>query len=156
MIHEKTGDLLEANGVILHGVNCQGVMGSGVALSIKERWPEVFNAYREFYENKPIIGPQTLGTIQPIWVDHPHKLVVNCFTQWNYGKKGIKYASYDAIDQCMVAVVRFVSARSEPSARNINFPLIGCDRGGLHWPVVREIIDHRIPDTFTKTLWRLP
>jgi O-acetyl-ADP-ribose deacetylase (regulator of RNase III) len=45
------GNLLDAFdkgevNVIGHIVNCQGVMGSGIAKSIKERYPQVFNEYR--------------------------------------------------------------------------------------------------------------
>ena len=42
----KKGNLLDAQtDVIAHQVNCQGVMGSGVAKQIKEKWPDVFKQY---------------------------------------------------------------------------------------------------------------
>ena len=41
------GDItLESSGLIIQGVNCQGAMGSGIALAIKNRWPEVYDAYK--------------------------------------------------------------------------------------------------------------
>ncbi|ESQ88967.1 hypothetical protein ABAC460_14395 [Asticcacaulis sp. AC460] len=44
----KTGDLLEApERVICHGCNAQGVMGSGIAVPIRNRYPMVFKAYRD-------------------------------------------------------------------------------------------------------------
>jgi O-acetyl-ADP-ribose deacetylase (regulator of RNase III) len=36
MIETRKGSLLDATGIIVHGCNCQGVMGSGVALAIKK------------------------------------------------------------------------------------------------------------------------
>ena len=34
--------------IIVHQTNCQGVMGSGIAKQVKERYPEVFNAYYHY------------------------------------------------------------------------------------------------------------
>lgn len=154
MIHEKKGDLLTAKGIILHGVNCQGVMGSGVALAIKEKWPEVFRVYKQFVTTNNEFSPRStlLGGAQSVETSDG-VVVWNLFTQLGYGPKGKQYASYDAID---TAMARVASLHDMNWSNDINFPLIGCDRGGLHWPIVREIIDHRIPDTFTKTLWVLP
>lgn len=45
MIQTKYGDLLSSKGIIVHGVNSQGVMGSGVAKQIKDKWPEAYGSY---------------------------------------------------------------------------------------------------------------
>jgi O-acetyl-ADP-ribose deacetylase (regulator of RNase III) len=43
------GDLLDQKtDVIAHQVNCLGVMGAGVALQIKNKWPEVYEGYKNF------------------------------------------------------------------------------------------------------------
>ena len=43
MIHYVKGNLLDSDcDYICHQVNCQGVMGSGIAKQIRERWPEVY------------------------------------------------------------------------------------------------------------------
>ena len=43
-----SGNLLEIEeGIICHQVNCQGVMGAGVAKTIASRYPQVLSAYRE-------------------------------------------------------------------------------------------------------------
>lgn len=34
-------------GIVVHGVNCQGVMGSGVALAIRTKWPQIFESYKK-------------------------------------------------------------------------------------------------------------
>ena len=47
MIKVVYGDLMQATeDIIVHQVNCKGVMGSGVAKQIKANFPEVFNEYR--------------------------------------------------------------------------------------------------------------
>lgn len=62
MIRYIKGDLLETDApVIVHGCNCQGVMGSGVAKQIKEKYFTVYEIYRKIYENQGL----ELGTIIP-------------------------------------------------------------------------------------------
>ena len=152
MITTIKGDLVTAKGIILHGVNCQGVMGSGVAKAIRDKWPQVYKEYADVVREYggPSYANEYLGEVH--WVEIGDVWVANCFTQEFYGKDGHRYASYDAMDRCMEEVARV--APQFPHAP-INFPLIGCHLGGLQWPIVREIIEFRIPDTFTKNLWVL-
>jgi O-acetyl-ADP-ribose deacetylase (regulator of RNase III) len=148
MITERKGDITTVtSGIILHGVNCQGVMGAGVAKAIRDRWPEVYEGYKRVcdeYEPHSLLG-MILTVRAP---DMP--TVVNCFTQQWYGRdKDKRYVSYDAVDRCMKRVAEKFTDHDD-----IHFPLIGCNLGGGHWPVVREIIEFRLPDSrFNKTLW---
>lgn len=42
MIKHIKGDIFQSSAdVILHQVNCQGVMGSGVAKQVREKYPDV-------------------------------------------------------------------------------------------------------------------
>lgn len=152
MIKEIKGDLLTAKGIILHGVNCQGVMGSGVALAVRNKWPLVYQEYLKYVSaNRP--GGHLLGDVHQVNLfGSDNVIVMNCFTQEFYGKDGRKYASYDAMDACMQQVALLAAV---DGALSINFPLIGCHLGGLTWGPVREIIDFRIPDTFEKNMYRL-
>jgi O-acetyl-ADP-ribose deacetylase (regulator of RNase III) len=47
MIKFTGGDLLKQNDVdaIVNTVNCVGVMGKGIALQFKNKWPDNFAAY---------------------------------------------------------------------------------------------------------------
>lgn len=48
MIKIREGNLFDSNAdIIAHQVNCQGIMGSGVARQIKKKYPEVFNMYED-------------------------------------------------------------------------------------------------------------
>lgn len=163
MINEIKGDLLSARGVIVHGCNAQGVMGSGVAKAIKDKWPMVFEEYLAFMKpDHPKLvhlhAEWCMGRIQKVVVSD-RVVVINAITQQNYGRDGKRYVSYDAIDRAFLAVERMCML--EPyyfhgARATINFPLIGCGLGGGHWPVVREIIEHRLPDDrFIKNLYVL-
>lgn len=131
------GDLFSiTEGIIVHGVNCQGVMGSGVALTVKERYAVAFEEYLEFLKhNGQTASQQTLllGKVQYSHVS-PTLVIANAFTQQYYGKRG-KYARYDAVDDAMANVASTVSEGAQ-----IAMPQIGCGRGGLDWSVVKEII----------------
>jgi len=153
MINAITGDILTAKGIIIHQVNCRGVMGSGVAKAIREKWPTAFDAYRSHWERMggasnadEMLGDVVFADVGDVWVG-------NCFAQDGYGKDGRRYTSYDALDRCMIEVARLAPKFAGAS---INFPLIGCGTGGAKWEVVKEIIEHRIPDSFVKNLWTLP
>lgn len=151
MINKINGDILTAKGYILHGVNCQGVMGSGVALAIRKKWPEVYDHYSSLVTRHGR-GEGLLGTIQIVKTSDPDVRVVNCFTQDKFGKDGRVYASYQAILRC----VKSFSRNIDPSFSSVvNFPKIGCGLGGLNWNVVETIFDLRIPDTFEKNLYVL-
>lgn len=111
---------IEAPAIIIHGVNCQGAMGSGIARAIYEKWPRV----REDYIN---YGSMELGTIQPVAVGK-ELWVVNCFTQEYYGADKKKYADIGAIVDCLQSVS--LLAQSLP-IWDIYSPRIGCGLGGL-------------------------
>jgi hypothetical protein len=60
MIKHIKCDIFESGAdVICHQVNCQGVMGSGIAKQIRERYPSVYEDYRalcETYEPSELLG----------------------------------------------------------------------------------------------------
>ena len=48
-------DLLKIdNGIICHQVNAMGKMGAGIALSIRKKWPVVYNDYMIAYKNNQL------------------------------------------------------------------------------------------------------
>ena len=49
-------------GIIGHQVNTQGVMGAGLALKIREKYPQVYEEYRK---NTPSLGNIQVVTINP-------------------------------------------------------------------------------------------
>ena len=123
-----------SKGLIIHGVNCQGVMGSGVAKAIKEKWP---NVYTEFKRNSK--GPEMLGKVQIVAVE-PGLYVGNAYTQEYYGRDGQRYASLEAVETCLDRAMRY----AYNNQLEFSMPKIGCGLGGLDWdtevlPVVAEL-----------------
>lgn len=110
-------------GVVAHGVNCQGVMGSGVAKAIRDEWPQV---YRGFV-NTPT-GRGMLGKVDYCMI-HENLIVANCYTQEYFGRDGRRYASLSAIEHCLVDLLAFCSHYGYV----LYMPRIGCGLGGLDW-----------------------
>lgn len=138
-IYKVKGDITNSNAtLILHQVNCQHTMGSGVAKAIKTKWPKVYHDYMSLDEQK-------LGTIQVVKVE-TNKYVVNMFAQDKYGYDGERYTSYDALDNCLRQVAEF--CRNE-MIDYIAIPYnMSCDRGGASWNVVLSLIENAFKDNF--------
>ena len=133
MINYVTGDLLGATQkVIVHGCNTHGIMGSGVAKVIKERWPEAY----EVYSLKHKTFGLTLGDIIP--VNTPDgKIIVNCITQENFGRDGKQYCDYDAIEKCFT---QLNERAIDWEVSEIALPKIGAGLGGGDWNIIEVII----------------
>ncbi len=151
MIRSKIGDIRDVRKgeMLVHCVNCQGSMGAGLAKSIKNKWPEVYQDYVSHVNKSKKVN--LLGTVRYFITDGP--IVANLFGQLNYGT-GARFVSYDALDAGFEAIAE--EFRQMPEKIVVNFPLIGCGLAGGYWPVVKEIIEARLPDEgFDKVLWKL-
>lgn len=142
------GDLLNSNaGVIAHQVNARGVMGSGVALAVKTKYPEVFQSYRKFFEE----GKLKLGKVD-FAKTNDGKIVANMCGQDKYGKDGKQYTDYEALEKCFDKTVRYMT---ENGLTTIAFPYnIGCGTGGGDWNVVFKMIRDYFKD-FNIEIWQL-
>lgn len=156
MICHVTGDLLKGDvDIIAHQVNCQGVMGSGVAKQIRERFPDAFRYYRnmcERHQNKA----ELLGSAQFVSVKQSagrRIAIANLFAQLTYGYDKRLYTSYDAL---RVSLSRLRQYAETTNSKRIGLPYrIGCDRGGGDWDVVYKIICEELHDCDV-TLFELP
>lgn len=133
------GDLLESKAdFICHQVNCMGVMGSGVAKQVREKWPAVYEDYKNMFEiwkSEDLLGKITYTNVG----DH---YVVNMFSQFKYGYDGARYTNYEAFARCLEQIMKI----SDPGD-TVAFPrLIGCDRGGANWEIIKKMIEETLVD----------
>lgn len=153
MIKTVKGDILNStSGIIVHGCNMQGKFGSGIALQIKEVYPEAYAVYKQCEVTKGL----TLGEYSTVDVGDLRNLyIVNMITQQNYGKDGKKYVSYDAIHEGFTKLFTRLEENSRQDL-TVRFPAIGAGLGGGDLEVILRIIDSCDPrDLFTKELWVL-
>jgi len=142
----KQGDLLECEEkVIVHGCNCQGKMGAGVAKAIREKYPNVFKEYKmlcdHYSQDKKL--DSLLGRCQIVHCPDG-KIVINTITQMNYGRqKGVVYVSYAALRTIFASLNEF-SRRT--NTKEIAMPKIGAGLAGGDWAVIEKIIEEELTD----------
>lgn len=144
MIKHIKCDIFESGAdVILHQVNCQGVMGSGVAKQVREKYPKVYYNYKMLCDATSAKKKNSLlGAAQCVPADDG-KFIVNLFAQENYGYDGKCYTDYAALRRCLKAVADYPIFDD----CTIAIPyLMGCHRGGGDWNKVYEMIEEVLGD----------
>ena len=103
---------------IVNTVNCVGVMGAGIALECRLRYPEMFERYVELCREKHI-------DIGKLWLSKPgDKWILNFPT-----KKHWKYPS--KIEYLHAGLQKFSVSYAARGITSIAFPMLGADRGGI-------------------------
>jgi O-acetyl-ADP-ribose deacetylase (regulator of RNase III) len=152
MIKVNKGNLLDVtSGIIVHGVNSCGVMGSGVALAIKRKYPDCYDMYkRKYYNNGLYLG-------EVIWYTHSYSsanrlYIANAVTQENYGREGKRYVNYKAVVDCFTEIIGY----ARTTGCDIHFPAVGAGLGGGDWSIIEQLINDCDPDDkVSKNLWVL-
>jgi O-acetyl-ADP-ribose deacetylase (regulator of RNase III) len=130
-----TGNLLDAKEkIIAHGCNCRGVMGSGVAKLIKEKWPIAFREYAEDLSH----DVTSLGDSTITFVDDD-KCIFNLLTQEDYGTES-RMVNYAAIVTSLKDAIENYSIETGELVRNIAIPKIGAGLGGGNWKIIHQIL----------------
>ncbi|MFO8236171.1 MAG: macro domain-containing protein [Bacteroidales bacterium] len=103
---------------IVNTINCVGVMGAGIALECRLRYPKMFQRYVELCDSKLI-------DIGKLWIyKTDNKWILNFPT-----KKHWKFPSKK--EYLHAGLKKFIDTYSQKGIRSIAFPLIGSDKGGI-------------------------
>jgi O-acetyl-ADP-ribose deacetylase (regulator of RNase III) len=127
-VEYRTGDLfLTEAEAIGHGCNCEGVMGAGIALQFKKRYPEMYVDYKQECR----VGWEPGCVFK--WQDTKPggKLIINMATQKYRGPN----ARYDWLENALT------KALNTPNLNSLAIPWIGTGIGGLKPKNVKEIFD---------------
>lgn len=131
-----------------HCVNCQGVMGSGIAKSIKERYPAVYSLYETFHEGVKT-EQHVLGFNLVSHPEYPYdRTIHNLHGQCYYGTSK-RHLNYGALAEALFGMEKKLTFNGAMSA-SVGFPYkMGCDRAGGDWEIVEEMIkfifrDHNV------------
>lgn len=153
MIKHIKCDIFESGAdIICHQVNCQGVMGSGIAKQVREKYPWVYGTYKSFCDGVTLVHKQNpsfmLGTALPVFIDET-TVIENLFGQEKYGYNGNCYTDYKKLKQALEIVL----LRYKGTGRIIAFPyLMGCHRGGGDWNIVYKMIEDIFTDSDCEVL----
>lgn len=129
-----SGDLLKAEAdAIVNTVNCVGVMGKGIALQFKQKWPENFKAYAKACKQGFVRPGQMFMHELGRFGGKPY-FIINFPTKEHWrGKSELSF-----IEDGLKDLVRVVQ---EYGIRSIAIPPLGCGNGGLDWAVVQPMIE---------------
>ena len=133
MIQHKTGDLLndEADALV-NAVNCVGVMGKGIALQFKSRFPGNFQSYSIACRNHEIV-PGKMFVYRTNMLANP-RFIINFPTKNHW--RDVSRIEY--IQNGLDDLARVID---ELNIKSIAIPRIGCGLGGLDWQIVRPLIE---------------
>jgi len=128
MISEIKGNLFNTTcKVIVNTVNCEGVMGKGVALEMKLRFPDMYQKYKEVCD-QGLFKPGTLQlwkNSKPWVLNFPTKISWKNPSEWEYLKLGLE---------------KFTKIYKEKEITSIAFPLLGASNGGLDPADVKKLM----------------
>lgn len=119
---------------IAHVCNCQGVMGSGIALSIKQRYPEAYIAYKQ---HEKIFHGLDLGTVSRATLEDG-KQIYNLHAQEFYGKEK-RHLNYEALYECLLHLRKSL-IYTKKKVLGIPYKM-GCDRAGGDWRIVESMMN---------------
>ena len=147
-IHVVKGDIFNTHcNIICHQVNCQGVMGHGIAKQVKEKYKGVFNEYKRYCDahadnrgamlGEALIIDIDYGAAVLDWlVDKERKYIANIFGQLTYGT-GLR-TDYKALVLGLEVVANFAKEHN----LSVAIPYkIGCGLAGGDWNKVNILIE---------------
>lgn len=132
MISFAQGNLLESDvEAVVNTVNTVGIMGKGIALMFKERFPANFTAYAKACEREQVkIGKMFVTENEQIFGP---KWIINFPTKQHWRVR----TKIDWIQEGLLDLVRVIE---EKKIHSIAVPPLGCGNGGLNWNDVRPLI----------------
>lgn len=131
MIEFKSGNIFDENvEALVNPVNCVGVMGKGLALEFKKRFPENFDAYVQACKHR------TIGLGHLFVFHRPEKPghIINFPTKQHWRDKS-------TIEYIMLGIIDLLGVIKHYKIGSIAIPAIGCGLGGLEWPRVKELLE---------------
>jgi O-acetyl-ADP-ribose deacetylase (regulator of RNase III) len=133
MIEIINGNIFDGNDdIICHQVNTYGVMGAGIALQIKEKFPEVFAAYEEKCRDFSKYDINPLGHVLYCRTKYSNVVIANLFSQIGMT------TDYNAIKNCLQIIYNNCKKYNETVA--IPYKM-GCGIAKGDWNKVYGIIE---------------
>ncbi len=127
------GNIFTSNSqTLVNTINCVGVMGAGIALEYKLRYPNMFLIYEDLCKKHQLaIGTLWLFKVTPSrWVlNFPTKYHWKDKTRPEYLEKGL---------------IKFLSTYKERKISSVAFPILGGQSGGLPEQIALEIMTRHL------------
>lgn len=135
-IKEIKGNIFKAKTqAIVNPVNIMGIMGAGIALQVKKKFPEVFESYKKACYDKSIINRGY--HVYRIRDQDNLEYIINLPTKKHY----FEMSDYFSIEKSIETLISIIYSME---IRSISIPALGCGCGGLNWNIVRTIIKSKM------------
>jgi O-acetyl-ADP-ribose deacetylase (regulator of RNase III) len=136
MIRYIKGDLLSSTAeALVNTVNTVGVMGKGIALQFKTRFPQNYRVYNEACKKGTFKTGQVLVVREGDLLHQ--KTIINFPTKAHWkGDSKYEYIS-SGLEALKVAII-------ENNIKSIAIPPLGCGNGGLDWNRVKVMIEEAL------------
>ena len=133
MLNFKQGDIFEQDTeAIVNPVNCVGVMGRGLALTFRDRFPDNYREYaRACHENQVV--PGRMFVFKTYWNTNP-QYIINFPTKRHWRDRSLLMDVQDGLE----ALAQEITDRHIAS---VAIPALGAGLGGLPWKPVRRAIE---------------
>ena len=135
MIRWVEGDIFGSKAqTLVNPVNTVGVMGKGLALAFKKRYPDLNRQYQVECETGGFdVGQLWLYKAEDRWI-------LNFPTKQHWRSKA-------QVDYVEVGLRTFVETYADLGIRSIAFPKLGCGLGGLDWEYeVKPLMERYLAD----------
>ncbi|MEA2736131.1 MAG: hypothetical protein QOE14_2582 [Humisphaera sp.] len=133
MFKALIGDLFATRAqTLVNTVNCVGVMGKGVALEFKKRYPGMYEDYVDRCNRRQV----RLGEPYP-YVDLSGASIVN-FPTKDHWRSPSRYSDIES------GLDYFVKHYRDWQIRSVAFPPLGCGNGGLEWAEVGPLMHAKL------------
>src|SRR3989344_4895615 len=123
------GDILQSKAqTLINTVNCVGVMGKGIAIEFKERFPEMYEDYLlrcKRGEVKPGLPYLYRGLFPPQIINFPTKDHWKSVSKLSDIEHGLEY---------------LLAHYKEWDVQSLAIPPLGCGNGQLEWRAVGPVI----------------
>lgn len=136
----KTGDIFSEPNLthIINTVNCVGVMGKGLALEFKKRYPKVYEEYKENCDRSEYKPGSIFFSYQYLDIT-----IINFATKDHWRNP----SQIEWIEKGLIALRAALENHSDYS---VGIPPLGCGLGGLHWKDVKSLIIRHLGDLPTR------
>ncbi len=133
MIHHLQGSLFDTSAEAwVNTVNTVGVMGKGIALQFKDRFPKNFELYAAACKRGELRPGKMLMTETGLLTSP--RFIINFPTKEHWREK----SKLSYIEEGLSALVLLLQ---QHHIQSVALPPLGCGNGGLDWEVVRPIIE---------------
>lgn len=123
--------------MIVHGANCQKVMGGGIALTIKKTFPEAYAVDKKTRKGKSKLGKFSEAIIKKGESGNKKRLiVVNAYTQISPGPPKRTENRVEAI----TSAFKLLAKKYKDKKLSIGIPLIGAGLAGGDWDEIEPAI----------------